>query len=458
MEAREVTQTHRFVQEAHFCNLLSWSVDALLSENLRYNDSFQLKSIGSLLIRNRTKEVIEDDRMYKQVTVRLYGKGVVQRGETLVSGKSIGTKNQYRVSEGQFIMSKIDARNGAFGIVPQELDGAITTQDFLSYTINAAEIVSQFFVLIISSEHFYALCQRASSGTTGRQRIDEKAFLNFKIPLPDKAEQQRLVDEYDLKLEAAKNIGQKIEVTRNTRIKFLSDYIGIYPYDHSHEENKEFQLVQFKSLVEWGINSPLTRLRNFYKNLKFSTKPIKLLCSVSSGGTPSRGVKTYYGGDIPWVKTGEVREDIIWDTEEKLTVEGLKNSSAKVYSAGSLIIAMYGATAGRSAKLGIEAATNQACAVLYDIDNSIILTDYLWIYLISQIDNFKLLASGSAQPNLNAAKVANYEVPVPPLENQREIINAVKSFYVETTNLQNTANRLLTQAKFEFEAAIFNID
>ena len=86
-----------------------------------------------------------------------------------------------------------------------------------------------------------------------------------------------------------------------------------------------------------------------------------------------------------------------------------------------------GATRGRTAKLGIDASTNQACAVLFNIDNSVILTDYLWLYLMGEYDRMREMASGNNQPNLNAQMLKDYNVIVPPFEIQNKIINTISS-------------------------------
>lgn len=447
----------KYLNEVRFKTLSNWSAGAILSDTVLYKDGFKLESIGSLILRNRDKEILEDNKEYKQVTIKLYGKGVVQRGSELILGKNIGTKNQFRISEGQFIMSKIDARNGAFGIVPAELEGAITTQDFLSYNINTEKILPEFFNLITGTKHFAELCQRASSGTTGRQRVNEKDFLVFKIPVPEIALQSKIVNQYNDNVERERELRSRLDVQKNDIDKFLNKKIGIKSYN-SKEATKRFNIVNFSSLSEWGINSPMSRMKSFYSNLQYKTFPIKALCKISSGGTPSRSNKQYYGGTIPWIKTGEVRENIITETEEYITELGLQRSSAKLYPKGSLIVAMYGATAGRSAKLGIDATTNQACAVLHEINSEIVITDFLWIYLISQVDNFKLLASGSAQPNLNASKVANYLVPIPSIEDQYKLIDDINSLKRKVSDLENKIEKIKAQTQFQFESAIFNID
>jgi len=143
------------------------------------------------------------------------------------------------------------------------------------------------------------------------------------------------------------------------------------------------------------------------------------------------------------------------DTEEKITDEALKNSSAKLYKKGSLVVAMYGATIGKTAKLGIDATTNQACAVMFNIDNSKIITDYLWEYLQVRVEHLKTLAYGSAQPNLNAGIISNYTIPLPNLPKQQEIVNVIQTKKEHLQNLKNQAKTLKHQAETEFEQTVF---
>jgi restriction endonuclease S subunit len=143
------------------------------------------------------------------------------------------------------------------------------------------------------------------------------------------------------------------------------------------------------------------------------------------------------------------------EVEETLTQLGLENSSAKVYPNGSLVVAMYGqgATRGRTAKLGIEAATNQACAVLTDFSEQIE-PDYLWYYLMSEYEDLRDLASGNNQPNLNAAMIANYPVPLPPLDVQRDIIRRVEAGRAEIARERESAQRQAREAEAEVEALV----
>jgi type I restriction enzyme S subunit len=150
-----------------------------------------MKRIGDILTRHKTPVTVEPDVTYKQVTIRTNYKGVVLRGTQ--SGSTILTKSQWRVSADQFILSRIDARNGAFGIIPDELEGAIVTNDFLAFDINETEVEREFFNVFLQSPVFLEACIKASRGNTNRKRVDEDFFLDYEVNLPPIAEQHRLI-------------------------------------------------------------------------------------------------------------------------------------------------------------------------------------------------------------------------------------------------------------------------
>ena len=179
---------------ADYKTLDNWSVSHLLANQFDYNKNFELVRIGTFLTRNKTQVILDDDTEYKRVTIKLYNKGVLVRDK--VYGRDIGTKKQYLIKEGQFLLSKIDARNGAFGLATKEVDNAIITGDFFSYNFDKDKIDPRFLVLIATTKQFQKFAQSASSGTTGRQRIDEKKFLDVKIPLPAILVQKKMVDNY----------------------------------------------------------------------------------------------------------------------------------------------------------------------------------------------------------------------------------------------------------------------
>ena len=163
----------------------------MLNRDLGFTKHYPFVRIGDVLRRSAMLVTIEDDILYTQVTLKTNGGGAVLRDKKL--GKDIGTKKQYLAKEGQFIMSKIDARNGAFGVVTKELDGAIVTGDFPLFDVDTDKINPTYLYLLSSTQPFVQYAQSCSRGTTNRQRIDIDAFLSLQIPLPSLEEQTNIV-------------------------------------------------------------------------------------------------------------------------------------------------------------------------------------------------------------------------------------------------------------------------
>lgn len=153
---------------------------------------------------------------------------------------------------------------------------------------------------------------------------------------------------------------------------------------------------------------------------EWSEKKLGDIAETTSGGTPDRKNKAFFGGSIPWVKSGELEDTFINDTEEKITPEGLKHSAAKLFPSGTLLMAMYGATVGKTALLKIDAATNQAVCAIFPRAGEVG-TDFLRYALVYQRPEILKLRYGGAQPNISQQVVRNLVVPLPPLSEQRKI-------------------------------------
>lgn len=312
------------------------------------------------------------------------------------------------------------------------------------------DLSPEFLFLMFKTERFNKIIKDNTTGSV-RQNLSFTNLSNIEIPLPTIQIQEELVLGYQNKIQLAEQLENEAYNLKNE----LDFELGISNIKIESNAGK-LNFVDFKLIEKWGLDQIFKSHTKY--NGKFKTVKVIEICSVGSGGTPSRNNKSYYNGNIPWIKTGEVLDEIIVDTEEKITSEAIKNSSAKLYPKGSLIIAMYGQgkTRGRTAKLGIDATTNQACAVLFNINNEIVITDYLWIYLMNEYDRMRELATGNNQPNLNADMIKNYPVVIPPMDIQLKIIeeyNIIKN--KQNQNLQN-AEALRKEAISNFEKAIFN--
>ena len=168
--------------------------------------------IGDFLNKSQNWVEPEPDQTYKQITARLWGKGLTLRAE--VSGSQIAAARQLQVKAGQFLVSRIDARHGAFGIIPMSLDGALVSNDFPCFDIDSKVALPAYFAWYTRTENFIALCRRASEGSTNRVRLKENEFLRMTISLPPLAEQRRIVAKLDkvaALVEEAKSLRQEID-------------------------------------------------------------------------------------------------------------------------------------------------------------------------------------------------------------------------------------------------------
>ncbi|GHV63437.1 hypothetical protein AGMMS49587_13470 [Spirochaetia bacterium] len=220
--------------------------------------------------------------------------------------------------------------------------------------------------------------------TSGIRNLDNTAYQNLEIPLPSLEAQRKILMEiegYQKVIDGARQV-----------VDNWKPHIEVDP--------------------EW----PMVKLGD--------------VCRIKSGGTPSRDTADYWNGDIPWIKTGQINFNRIFNAEEFITKKGLENSSATMIDGGTILMAMYGqgVTRGKVAILEINAAINQACAAITrksdDINN-----DFLFYMLSSKYEYLRQIseARGGNQSNLNAQVIRDITIALPPTEVQREIVTKIEA-------------------------------
>ncbi len=145
------------------------------------------------------------------------------------------------------------------------------------------------------------------------------------------------------------------------------------------------------------------------------------VCDTTSGGTPSRSVPSYFGGGIPWVKSGDLTDGDVWDVDETISREGLEGSSAKLLPKGTLLLAMYGATVGKLGILQMYAATNQAICGIRTPES--LEPKFLFYQLLARRPALVRMSVGGAQPNISQRLIRDLMISLPPLSEQRRIVD-----------------------------------
>ena len=345
--------------------------------------------LASILSKSDDWITPEPDKEYNEVTVRLWGKGVVLRGK--VTGSEVAGSRQLRVRSNQFILSRIDARNGATGLVPDSLDGAVVINDFPVYSLNNERVFPSFLNWMSKTATFVELCKRASEGTTNRVRLKEDRFLSTAIPLPPLPEQRRIVARIE-------SLAAKIEEARGGRGRVT---------------------VETEALIT------STRRRTFSNN-QYPVISLAKACESIIDNLHSNPV--YTDGGVPCIRS----PDVGWG---KLDLLNARKTSEQEYrrrtvrgepSVGDIVLVREGGGTGKAAlvRQGERFSLGQRVMMLRPKKDSI-LPEFLLHQLLSptiQDDQIVPLSKGSASPHLNIGALKKFSFQVPSLPEQRRIV------------------------------------
>ena len=254
------------------------------------------------------------------------------------------------------------------------------------------------------------------------------------IPLPPIREQNRIVSEIKRwftlidEIEQGKADLQTTIKQTKSKILDLTIHGKLVPQDPNDEPASEL-------LKRINPKAEITCDNAHYQNLPFDV-PSKWVWTTlgqigkwQSGSTPYRLNKDYYGGNIPWLKTGDLNDGYITHISENITEKALNETSVKLNPKGSVLIAMYGATIGKIGILTYPATTNQACCAC-DVSHGIE-KEYLFYFLLSHREKFIKLGGGGAQPNISKEKIINTYIPIPPHLEQKQIVAIIHKVFTK---------------------------
>lgn len=439
------TAEQHILNFVRFVDLRKWNANSALFKKIK--SSYPLVPLSNVLKRVKEPIIIEDEKLYKRITIRLYGQGVLKRDE--LYGKNIGTKKQFIAREGQLIISRIDARNGAFGIVPKELNEAIVTNDF--WLFNVQNALPQYIMLILSSEKFQEHWQSQSSGTTNRRRIGENNFMMSKIVLPSIEIQEDLLSKYNSQM----NLLNKYESEIYSLEKRIENYwlssLGVSVVN-THEDNRTFRLSNFSSLYRWDLWSQTCKYSlSTYQFSKFSS----VVIGKPLYGANEKAIKAKT--DIRYVRITDINED---GTLNDDIVSASKVDKKYLLQENDFLIARSGNTVGKTFlyKSHWGKCIFAGYLVKYRINTNKILPEYLLYYTKSPL--FKAWVQNNqrifGQPNINGQEYLNADIIIPDILKQGEMVDYINKMRQEISYKRTEATSVALCAKKEFEGAIFD--
>src|SRR6266540_4233426 len=284
-------------------------------------DGWRAAVLGDVVYVDIERESVSPEKEYSIAGVRNAGQGMFGRG--VLQGTATNYQILHRLRLDQVVMRKLTAWEGPVTVVPPEFDGFYVSTEFPTFTIDHELILPEFVDLLCQRPSFWQALKDRSIGTVQRRkRVSPSAFLTVPILLPPLTEQRRIVDLIRA-VTAVSNAEQEADAASVVETALLRQVETLGP-----------RLVDLAEVVT----------------------------VAKSGGTPRRSNTAYFGGGIPWLKSGEVDQDYISATHESLTEAGLAASSAWLMPPRSIVVAMYGQglTAGSVGFTALAMATNQA--------------------------------------------------------------------------------------------------
>lgn len=323
---------------------------------------------------------------------------------------------------------------------------------------------------IINSRYLYRFLQtkyayiNANPRGTGIPHVDPEVFWNIDVPIPPLPEQHRIVEKLDkllTKVNACKERLDKIPVIlKRFRQSVLAAACSGRLTADWREKNPEIEpaselisRIKIKRLESTSNLKEKEKIKKYYNertycfatdNELFDNLPVSWLSTqigdiglVCNGSTPSRKCANYWGGNIPWVSSGEVQNNIIRQTRETISKKGFDNSSVRILPKGSVLLAMIGEgkTRGQSAILEIDSTINQNIAAVV-IDHGLLLSKHLWFWLQYQYELTRNVGSGSGPQALNCQRVRELPFLLPPFLEQQEIVRRVEALFKKADEIE----------------------
>lgn len=455
--AGDMLDHRKYVTTIPFSGLFNWSVQYLNEKKISFNAAYPMVRIGDLLTRNKTAIEIEDDKLYRRATIKIRNGGIHLRDEEI--GAKIGTKNQFIITEGQFLLSKIDARNGAFGVIPSELDGGIITGNFWTFDVDYNKVNPYYLSLVVTTKEFLDLCEQASNGTTNRHYLQEILFLDIKIPLPSIEEQNQLVEAYNERMHLA--TGQEIEASAKQSdieaylLKRLKIIKGI-----TTNKTQGIHFISYRNLTKWAASEIFKSGGYSFNNIDYELKTIEQVITFFEGGkTPSTTRKDYWGDDVYWTSAKDMKELYLSNISDKISFKGIEETGLKVYPEGTLLGVFRSGILRHSFPIcltTVPTTINQDLKAI-GIDETKILKHYFLLY-IDALQTLVLEHSQKKGVTVESINVEEFKaVPIvcPPIEVQTEIVKHINNLKEQIKRFRTQAAENRIQALKAFEQKIF---
>jgi type I restriction enzyme, S subunit len=455
--------TDKYISTIDFLTLLSWDVKAYLSKSDKFNPSFPLVLFGEFLKKPQIEKVkIEDEKEYKILGVRSYGKGVFANRTVL--GKTLKMREYQQAKANHLFWCKVDTKNGAFGVITDELADGVASSNMTFAEIDTSKINVDFLQLLFTCKGVMQYLDGFVTGTTNRKYIrPDQLISEIKIPLPSLPKQEAIVNNYYSKIKEAEELENQANDLEGEIERHLFEQLGLEKEGENVSIQKGLQFVSYEMIVEWGLDKILTKSNKKSSLFQITTleNSPEIVIELFRGKSPK-----YKEGTSSFILNQKCNR---WNEIDLSFVKSVDNEWLKsiddkfLTKEGDVLINSTGeGTIGRASYIKKESE-----GLLYDSHllllrlNKHLIKPELFVEILNseygqnQVNEIKS-AQATKQTELGVSNLMKINFPVPDsLEKQKLIIDTIEQLRLTKFEKLNNAVKFRIQAEREFEQTIF---
>lgn len=414
------------------------------------------RRLASVLVSRRESVTLDDEAGFSKWTpITIHFDGSIEPRD--VRGKDSFKGQLFAVYPGDLVFSKIDARNGAIGLLPATIPQAVVTSEYPVYAVDEEKVVPEYLALFLQTEEFKRCVNDLVSGTSGRKRVRPEAFVGLPIPLPPLKTQRAIVAHWQAAQVEIVALEESILHREHAINEGVLQRLEIQRVDDS-QRPKIFALM-WSQVERWSVEY-LSRMvigTNEIHAGKYKTLLLGEICNGQSGSTPYKGNPDLWGGNIPWVSPKDMKTEEIRDTEDHITQKAVDSSYAPMVAVPSVLVVVRSGILQRLVPIAVNrvpVSINQDMRAFTPKDGRL-LAEFLACYLNArQPALLRLVKWSTTVQSINKEELEGFPIAVPPLDVQREIVRQVQAARTEIARLRELVVQRARGAHAEVEAAI----
>ena len=452
--------SNKFLKFLKFSQLTYWTAKRYFAKELQLTNKYPKVLMGFFLSKSQPNIInIKDEGQYKIIGVRSYGKGAYINRE--VAGQQLTMKKYQLAKANQLIWCKVDTKNGAFGIVNDELANSYASSNMCLVDIDNSKILNQYLQLLFTSQNFQRYLDSFVSGTTNRKYIKLDELLNsIEVPLPPIEKQREIVEKYNAKIKLAEEQEQKAKNLEKEIDLYLNDALGIKEdiKVNFNKQIKNIRFIPFKNLSRWDsffFNNEFKVIDNCLAQAKYECKKVDQVVEKLINGVDSR---QYMEKGVPYLRVSNIKPNKIEISDIKYIENCNKNTKGFVKKNEILITrkGTYGnavVVTEEDEKHNFVVSSEVFKLTLKDAD--IINPYYFQYYINSSFCKLQMerVKTRGIMGSLTQEALLNLIIPLPPICVQNDIVLNIekKQKNITTLLVQFEQNKIDAQQEFEKE-------